>query len=401
MINLALFLVALFVYPKLVIAELPSGTYVPGDIVVPENKDPQEADKLPGDRVFSGLSNPRGVSVRNVTKLKPVEAKEIQLKRPQVRDADLESARILKKIKQAQQEKKTAKKPAKKQARRRYRPRKVSKMVLKKNSGIQVYRQNMKRAASMRKQADMISLPSASIVIGTSLFGVEAVPTVDRPVLVELNYVWLGPNMAVVEMTNCRTWLDVRGDYTTQRVMGLAKEITCRAPSGTVFDIPIHAYIIDEGEEYLGAKGVVVARGKAISSALTFLQDGVSAFGKAMGAAQVTTSVTSAETSGSATRTNITGNQYKYMAGESISGSTAKFLNWWIKYYQSLQPTVAIGPGKKIYLAIRGSVNIPRVFFKKAAQNSQGHGLSKRHYIQAKQVNTKAKINDDHTRRNR
>jgi hypothetical protein len=122
--------------------------------------------------------------------------------------------------------------------------------------------------------------------------------------------------------------------------------------------------MVDQKEEYLGARGTLVARGKALASALSFLSDGVKAFGSAMAAAQVNTEVTSGGGFGDPVKGSyVGGDKNKYIVGQTLSGTSAKFLDWWIDYYQSLSPTIAIGPGKKIYLALHRTVHIPKIFF--------------------------------------
>jgi conjugal transfer pilus assembly protein TraB len=242
--------------------------------------------------------------------------------------------------------------------------------------GVRVFTRNLGGARSAGK--DSFTLPSTSIALATLLYGIEATANEEREVPAELNYAWLGPNGTIVEMKNCRLWIKVRGDYSTERLYGKADTISCKAPNGETFDIPIVAHLVDKAEEYLGARGELVARGKALGSALSFLSDGVSAFGTAMASAQVQTDVApgspyTAPVKGS----SVGGDKTKYIAGQTIAGSTAKFLDWWIDYYMSLSPTIAIGPGKKVYLAVRGTVEIPKIFFGERIEQSQFEQVAK------------------------
>lgn len=206
--------------------------------------------------------------------------------------------------------------------------RKSHKHIKKVKNGIRIYRRNFKRL----RRFNTISLPAGSVATAIMLYGVEAVRSENRPLLAEITHIWTGPNQSVVEMVHCRTWISVKADFSTERVMGRAEKLSCRAPSGETFDVAIKAYIIDGDSEYLGAKGKIVMKGKAMASALTFLQEGVSAFGKAMSAAQVKTQI-NAQEGVATTGKNVSGNEYRYMAGETVSASTGKFLNWWIEYY--------------------------------------------------------------------
>lgn len=235
--------------------------------------------------------------------------------------------------------------------------------------GVRIFNQALRSAKRLNK--DSFTLPSTSIAMATTLYGIEAIGSADRYVPAELNYAWLGPNGTIVEMKNCRIWLIVRGDYSTERIYGKSQSMSCRAASGETFDIPIEAHMVDQAEEYLGARGTLVARGKALASAMSFLSDGVKSFGAAMSAAQVNTEVTPSSGLGDPIKgSNVGGDKNQYIVGQTLSGSSAKFLDWWIEYYQSLSPTIAIGPGKKIYLALQKTVQIPKIFFGNKIKNS-------------------------------
>lgn len=241
--------------------------------------------------------------------------------------------------------------------------------------GVRIFNQGLQAARYAGNNT--FTLPATSIALATTLYGIEATGNVERFVPAELNYAWLGPNGTVVEMKNCRLWITVRGDYSTERIYGRSQSISCRAPSGETFDIPIEAHMVDQKEEYLGARGTLVARGKALASALSFLSDGVKAFGSAMAAAQVNTEVTSGGGFGEPVKgSNVGGDKNKYIIGQTLSGSSAKFLDWWIDYYQSLSPTIAIGPGKKIYLALHRTVHIPKIFFGEKLNTRQIESMS-------------------------
>lgn len=241
-------------------------------------------------------------------------------------------------------------------------------------SGVRVFSQGV--MAAKMGPGGSYTLPSTSIALATTLYGVEATGSEERFIPAELNYAWLGPNGAVVEMKNCRLWIRVRGDYSTERVYGKAETLSCRAPGGETFDMPVEAFMVDQEQEYLGAHGELVAHGKALATAMTFLSDGVKAFGSAMAAAQVTTEVATSGGLGEPVKgTNVGGDKTKYIAGQSLSGSSAKFLDWWIDYYQGLSPTIAIGPGKKIYLALKRTVQVPKIFFGSAVDPAQLAGI--------------------------
>ncbi len=254
-------------------------------------------------------------------------------------------------------------------------------------NGVRVFARN----AEYTKLKDTLTLPSGSIALATVLYGVQVTPNVtDRSVPVELDYAWLGPNGAVVEMKNCRAWVPVKADMNIERLIGVAHTIVCRTPRGAVFEVPIKAHLVNQEDEYLGASATLVLPGKAKAAALSFLQGGVEAFGKAMAAAQISKSATTGAVGPAVSAENVTGNETKYIVGNVLEHSTSKFLDWFIDYYSNLSPQLAVGPGHKVYLAIEGSVQIPKIFF---GESMEASTLSKA--ISATKQSPKHNVNTD------
>ena len=228
--------------------------------------------------------------------------------------------------------------------------------------GIRIFKKNLKFSREKEAQPT-ITLPSGSSALATLLGGVE-LASEERSIDARLDYAFLGPNKAVVELTGCVTWIKLKGDYNTERLYGNAYSISCRAPNGKTFEIAIKAHVKDEKDEYLGAKGKLLANGKLAAAALSFLKDGTVAFGDALSHSQTTTTVVGGGLTGNSTSgQNVTGDKESYVLGQTASGAAGKFLNWWVDYYTSLSPTIAVEPGKKIFLSLEGEVQIPEIFF--------------------------------------
>lgn len=378
-----LFIVILMVAEKAYAQNLPQATALPGDKIIPSGvaqPDGQKARSLPGDQTIPSyetsdpelkaaverarnalqdLKNKHMGSVSSpseVETIPPSEPPSVPLPLPDPLVKAQESIPLPEVVPKA--------------------PRRVKNLSVRSldalsddrasyidtKDGVRIFNQGLQRPNGGTR--DNYTLPATSIALASTLYGIEATSNVERLVPAELNYAWLGPNGTVVEMKNCRLWIAVRGDYSTERVYGRSKSMSCRTPSGETFDIPVEAHMVDQQEEYLGAKGTLVARGKALASALSFLSDGVKAFGSAMAAAQVNTEVTPSGGLGDPVKgSNVGGDKNKYIIGQTLSGTSSKFLDWWIEYYQSLSPTIAMGPGKKIYLALQNTIHVPKIFF--------------------------------------
>lgn len=356
--------------------DMPQKDSLAGDQVIPGEKK-ERAQRLPGDSVIPSFPIEDPALRARVEEA----AKVAQSLREQTTPAEpaaqppVEPAIVVSEEPKPELPRVLPSKPKAKGGSRGLQPAKPSAAFRDSPDGVRVFTRNLGGAGGGK---DAFTLPSTSIALATLLYGVEATANDDREVPAELNYAWLGPNGAVVEMKDCRLWIKVRGDYSTERLYGKADSLSCRAPSGETFEIPIVAHLIDKGEEYLGARGELVARGKALASALSFLSDGVQAFGTAMASAQVQTDVAQGTPyNGPVKGSNVGGDKTKYIAGQTVAGSTAKFLDWWIDYYQSLSPTIAIGPGKKVYLAVRGAVEIPKIFFGARIDKGQFETMAK------------------------
>ena len=230
-------------------------------------------------------------------------------------------------------------------------------------SGMNVIHKNLKYLG-MDSFHKMVLLPNGSVALGTAKNGVEVSSTFKK-VLVELDYTFLGPNGAIVEMKGCRLWVKVVGNQVTSRVegdpAGEKTEITCMTPSGKSFTKNIKVHLLDGHDEYSGVKGERVFYGKDIALILDFLNGGLKAYGDALSRFQVKTDVSEGETP--IKTENVTGDEKKYIAGQTLSGSMGKMMNWWVDYYMGLAPQVAVPTGSKVFVGVDGSIEVPEEFF--------------------------------------
>jgi hypothetical protein len=103
-----------------------------------------------------------------------------------------------------------------------------------------------------------------------------------------------------------------------------------------------------------------------------FLRDATTEFGKAMAAAQIRTDVVGGgENYAPKSAENVTGNKAEYIVGKSSQAAIANFMNWWVDFYTNLSPTIAIGPGAKIFIAIEEEVQIPKMFFESSLDKNE------------------------------
>lgn len=336
----------------------PQDTTLPGDLVIPTEK---PAPFVPGDQVIPHIEisdidindmirsaqQAMRKKIKETTGQEPTETTVSPIERSVKRQVSVTPQNLVKQASVGQEKKQT----------RTASP--VSTNYVRPRDGLRIIHKNLKYLSNSSFQKT-VTLPSGSTALGTMKMGIEASGD-PKPLLVELDYTWLGPNEAFVEMKGCRLWVKVKGHQTTARLEGAAHEMTCRAANGQVFDLPIKAHLVDGEDEYLGIKGERIFRGKDTAMILDFLNGGLNAYGDAMAKFQTKTQVSDGETP--IKSENVEGDETKYIAGKTISGSMGKMMNWFVDYYQSLSPTIAVGTGRKVFLAIEGTIQVPSILF--------------------------------------
>lgn len=231
------------------------------------------------------------------------------------------------------------------------------------SDGIRIFPRNVTKFLDSKNET--ITLPSGSTVKATLLGGVE-VTNEERSIDVRLDSVFLGPNKSVVEMKDCIVWIRLKANFNNERLYGKGYSISCRTESGKTFELPIMAHVKDQKDAYLGIKGTMLPNGKGPAAVLGFVKAGVEGFGEAVSKSQTTTTVAQGgEFGGAASAENVTGSSSKYITGK-VATATAnnRFLNWYLDYYSSLSPTIAVPVGTQIYLSVEGQIQIPKEFFK-------------------------------------
>lgn len=217
---------------------------------------------------------------------------------------------------------------------------------------------------------EVVPVPQGSIAVVKTIDGIAAEigPTGNISMVVETAF--LGPNGTFVDLKGCRIELLVTGRANKSTIMALESNsknasISCRADDGSIFTTTMFTKIIDPANEYQGGQGRVVHNGQWKKMGLQFLNDGIKAYGAAMAAAQVTTSIGGGSGDNEPVKgATVSGSRDQYMLGQTIKGATGKFLNNIIDFYGSMSPTIDMEPGKTLYLYIRKNTFVPRVFFR-------------------------------------
>lgn len=201
-------------------------------------------------------------------------------------------------------------------------------------------------------------VPAGSYMKVRILTGVEANARDDIPMLVQADHALVGPNRRRIDLTGCMVVLQVKGDLSTDRVVGKAMKLSCVRDDGEHVSRELNGYLAGEDSTF-GVTGQLITRqGRVIAAAS--VASLAEAAGSAVAAAQETTQVLSSPLGGSAGEvTNVDGNPVAYIAGSSGSAAAGLIANWYLKYADQLLPAIAVGSGRDVWVVLLDSVEVP------------------------------------------
>lgn len=218
---------------------------------------------------------------------------------------------------------------------------------------------------------DTITLPAGASAYATLMFGQQIALSKPEEISARLDYAFLGPNNAVVELKGCMVFLELGANFSLGKLKGGPKDLTCRSASGTVFTVPMSGLIVDSKDEYAGAQGTLELNGQFQAAGLKFVTSLQEGYGQAMQTVQKTVSAVASEKSSEKIE-NVTGSKNDFVKGKVLE-NTSRFLDKVIMFYENMEPTLALAPGTKIHVVNRTNIQIPRDFFEVRDGDERDH----------------------------
>lgn len=201
-------------------------------------------------------------------------------------------------------------------------------------------------------------VPAGSYMKVRILTGVEANSRDELPMLAQVDHALVGPNKTRMDLTGCMVVLQVKGELSTDRVVGSAVELSCVRDSGESVTRPIRGYLAGEDSTF-GVTGQLISRqGRVIAagSVATLAE----AAGAAVAAAQETRQVVTNPISTVGQEVaNVTGNDVAYVAGSAGSEAAGLIAGWYLDYADQLLPSIAVGSGRDVWVVLLSSVELP------------------------------------------
>lgn len=209
-----------------------------------------------------------------------------------------------------------------------------------------------------------VVLPSGSYVKAKVLTGVDVPEGKTYPVLMVLDFSYVGPNDHKIDLSGCFMIAKAEGDLSTERVQMQATKMSCVSKKGKMFEREVNGFVADDKDGSFAMKGQVNTKQGRVA-AMAFIAGVVDGVGKAVQASQTTQS-TNPLGGGSSM---MTGDAGKYAAAGGASNAAGMVAQWYLQQAQNLAPTVAIGSGRDVWIVMKDKVNLPEEFFKKERKN--------------------------------
>lgn len=215
------------------------------------------------------------------------------------------------------------------------------------------------------KTMTTISLPAGSFVKAKNLTGVEAPEGKALPILMQLDYAFVGPNKTKIDLSGCFMIAKSTGNLSIERAEIQATKLSCVSRSGRSFEKKVNGFVADNKDNSFGVIGEVNSKQDNVA-AMAFLSSIVEGVSGAIAQAQMTQS---SNNMGGSTSI-LTGDQGKYLGASGASNAASTVTRWYLRHAQNLLPTINIGSGMDIWVVMQDGVDLPSWYFK-AARNTE------------------------------
>lgn len=201
-------------------------------------------------------------------------------------------------------------------------------------------------------------VPAGSYVKVRILTGVEANARDEIPMLVQADHALVGPNKRRIDLRGCMVLLQVKGELSTDRVVGQAVRLSCVRDDGETVTRTINGYLTGEDSTF-GVTGQLITRQGRVIAAAT-VAGMAEAAGDAVARAQETRQLIQNPLGGASGEvTNVDGNTTAYVLGTSSSAAAGIIAQWYLKYADQLLPAIAVGSGRDVWVVLLDTVAVP------------------------------------------
>jgi conjugal transfer pilus assembly protein TraB len=210
--------------------------------------------------------------------------------------------------------------------------------------------------ATITKETSTV-VPLGSYVKARVLTGVEANDQEPFPMLLQLDYAFVGPNKTKIDLSHCFMIAKTKANLSTERVMAETQDISCVRDNGEHFKRNAKGFIAGEDSTF-GMTGELISRqGQVLMTAV--LANLAKGAGEAVALANSATQVVTGPGGAIAQSTRISGNTGAYVAGKSITDAAQMIADWYLEHARKLMPSIAIGSGRDVWVVLLDTIQVP------------------------------------------
>jgi hypothetical protein len=202
------------------------------------------------------------------------------------------------------------------------------------------------------------AIPLGSYVKARVLTGVEANTLEAYPVLLQLDYAFVGPNYTRIDLSHCFIIAKAKANLSTERVMGETTQLSCVRDNNEVVTRAAKGYIAGDDSTFGVAGQLISHQGQVLLAAV--IASLVKGAGEAVSLAQTTTTVAGGN-GAVAQGTNVTGSKLAYTAGKAVTEPASLIANWYLEYAKQLVPSIAVGSGRDVWVVLLDTVQVPPI----------------------------------------
>ena len=207
-----------------------------------------------------------------------------------------------------------------------------------------------------------ITLPTGSYVKAKLMTGVNAPEGKTYPVLLALDYSYIGPNKYKVDLSGCFMIAKSSPSIATERINFQTTRLSCVSKKGKFFERKVSGFIADNSDNTFAVKAKLNSKQGRVAK-MAFLKSVIDGIGEII----------------SRRSQNIGGknpDSANVLVQNSAQGAASKVSDWYLKQVTSLLPTLAVNSGQDVWIVMQEKVLLPNDFFIKNERRNSGKVFS-------------------------
>ncbi len=196
-----------------------------------------------------------------------------------------------------------------------------------------------------------ITLPTGSYVKAKLMTGIDAPEGKTYPVLLALDFSYVGPNKHKVDLSGCFIIAKSSPSMATERINFQATRLSCVSKKGKFFERKISGFVADNTDNTFAVKAELNSKQGSVAK-MAFLKSVVDGIGEII----------------TRKAQNIGGknpDSANVLVQSGAQGAAAKVSDWYLKQVTSLMPTLSVNSGQDVWIVMQEKVLLPNDFFRK------------------------------------